>query len=212
MSLGVGVRAWSISMFGVVFALTACRRSPRSASASDDEAVSDAPASSGEASPSVPAVQRVTLATLTAADLDAYERAMKREAQIWQETAATLSRARTGADSNAAAANIMPASLFAARASAAGMPSDRLNQVADVVNSALVGIMGAQMTDSEATVDLPLLTGEARQPVLQAQADARASRDSILHAMTPDVSAAFTRRRPVLDSLRLAAAGLMLAK
>jgi hypothetical protein len=81
-----------------------------------------------------------------------------------------------------------------------------------VPDCALVGVMGAMMTDSEATVDLPVSTGDGRQPVFKVQADARARRDSILHAMTPAVSAVFTQRRPVLDSLRVAAMGLMLAK
>jgi hypothetical protein len=166
----------------LVLAVLACRGGETSAAAADESpaaAVSVAAASGAGAA-----------ATLTAADLDDYERALAGDVAASEAAVARLRAARTAADSAAARAALQPAATGDSAARRAGIPRARYQdleyRVGSVVNRSVLNRALARVTAITDTAQIALLPpeGQARVRARAAQAAALAS-DSAIYAGVP---------------------------
>ena len=196
-------------------------------SGSDDQQAMDQQAADAASQPAVPTqdMSGDAGAPLTSADLDAYERGMKKEMEIVQD----LVKQAEGTTDDAKQLEIMTAALedqtMDDGAQAAGMPLDRYralrNRMTEVLSASSFSIMGAALRDqarqSEAQLDSLAGQGLTAEQIAQSRKNVQEMKDQLdaqerttLEMIAPDAREAFKQRALRLDSLRMNTVGLRL--
>ena len=194
---------------------------------SDDEQATDeqpADATSQEAAPTQD-MSAAGSVPLTSADIDAYERGMKKEMEIVQD----LVKQAEGPTDDAKQLQLMTAALedqtMDDGAQAAGIPLERYrdlrNRMTEVLSASSLSIMGAalreQARQSEAQLNEFAGQGMTAEQIAQSRKNVQEMKDQLdaqerttLEAIAPDAREAFKQRALRLDSLRMNTVGLRL--
>jgi hypothetical protein len=146
---------------------------------------------------------------LTAADLDAYERGVRREIEIVDGAKAKLHSSRSGSDTLSALGTALPQETQPKGAEAAGISVDRYRQVVDAVDAILAAAdLDAPMTKmmADAAKDTasmpPEMRAQLREDLATQRQQLEQQRATRYKSVPPDLLPTFQRRAPSLDSLR----------
>jgi hypothetical protein len=211
------VRLWMVAALAFL-AGAACRGKERNRDTAKDTAAVERHGESPETTAQAAANPRADSTAmpsqeqpfvLTAADLDAYERGVRREITIVEGAKAKVRSSRSGTDTLSALGTAIPQETQQKGAEAAGISVDRYRQVVDAVDAILAAAdLDAPMTKmmADAAKDTanvpPEMRAQLRENIATQRQQLEQQRATRYKSVPPDVLPTFQRRAPGLDSLR----------
>jgi hypothetical protein len=197
--------AFSLALFAA--AAVACSRGDTDANAGDSAAQSDTSAATA-AAPSTPASSATpsTPASLTADDIDRWQKGMTAELEAVHKASEQLKAAKTGNDTLTAMMGANEMGTRAAGAQAAGVDEERYQ----LIRSTLSSVVG-QMAPLEQEMDVSSLPASAVADLKKSRADGLATATAELSPQLVDAlkprAAALRKQDLTLTGERLKAAG-----